>query len=102
MVAVEVAELIGQLRSELAAAMHAGEGSDLRFEVGPVELELCVAVEKEANPGAKVRFWVVEAAGDAKLASSSTQRIKVTLEPRRSGLPDRRPLISGAEVDGER
>jgi hypothetical protein len=47
--AVELAELIEQLRAELTEAMHAGDDADLRFEVGPVELELTVAVDREAG-----------------------------------------------------
>ena len=60
--AVELAELIEQLRSELTSAMHSGDGADVQFEVGAVELELTIQVEKAATPGAKIRFWVVEAA----------------------------------------
>jgi hypothetical protein len=102
--AVELAELIGQLRLELAEAIRAGDRADLdlRFELGPVELELTVAIDKEAKPGAKVRFWVVELGADARVASSSTQRIKLTLDPRLKGQPDRKPLISSNEVEGER
>ncbi|MGE3289106.1 MAG: trypco2 family protein [Pseudonocardia sp.] len=99
--AIELAELIGRLRAELAEAMRAGEESDLRFELGPVELELNVAVAKEATPGAKVKFWVVELGSDAKLSSSVTQKITLTLDPRRTGVPGR-PLISGGSVPGER
>jgi hypothetical protein len=57
---VELAQVIGQLRRELSVAMREGEGEDLRFELGPVELELTVGVSKEAGPNAKVRFWVIE------------------------------------------
>ncbi|MGD0606451.1 MAG: trypco2 family protein [Streptosporangiaceae bacterium] len=99
--AVELAELIGQLRAELTKAMDAGDGAELRFELGPVELELTVAVNKEANPGAKVRFWVVELGAEGSVASQSGQRIKLTLDPRLSEEPGR-PLISGAEQAGER
>ena len=100
--AVELAELIRQLRAELTDAMSAGEGSDLRFELGPVELELTVGVDKEAKPGAKVRFWVVDLGADLSMASSSTQRIKLSLDPRRAAEPDRRVVISGDEEAGER
>jgi Trypsin-co-occurring domain 2 len=62
---VELAQVIGQLRRELSVAMREGEGEDLRFELGPVELELTVGVSKEAGPNAKVRFWVVELGGGA-------------------------------------
>lgn len=101
-VAVELADLIGQLRAELTEAMRTGDGTDLRFEVGPVELELTIAVSKEAKPGAKVKIWVAEAGVEGKLESSTTQRIKLVLDPRQMGRPDHKPLISGTEVDGER
>jgi hypothetical protein len=96
---VELAELIDQLRTELSVAMRAGAGADLRFEIGPVDLEVTVAVTKEATPGAKVKFWVVELGTDAKLGSGTTQRIKLTLDPRRIGQTGR-PLISDDEDAG--
>jgi hypothetical protein len=77
------------------------EGEDLRFELGPVELELTVAVSKEAGPNAKLRFWVVELGADGKVASQATQRITLTLDPRRRGAAGR-PVISGREQPGER
>ncbi|MET9625931.1 trypco2 family protein [Lentzea sp. NPDC006480] len=99
--AVELADLIGQLRSELTEAMQAGENEDLRFELGPVELELTVAVTKEAKPGAKVKFWVVELGTDATLSSATTQKIKLTLDPRRRGQTGK-VEISGAETADEK
>lgn len=99
--AVELAELIDQLRAELTRAMRSGEKEELRFEVGPVELELTVVVQREGAAGAKVKFWVMEVGTDAKASAGSTQRIKLTLDPRRAGQPDRRPTISGAASAGE-
>lgn len=98
---VELAQVIGQLRQELSAAIRDGEGEDLRFELGPVELELAVAVSKEAGPTARVRFWVVELGADGKAASQATQRIKLTLDPRQRNITGR-PVISGPEQVGER
>jgi hypothetical protein len=97
---IELAEVIGELRRELEQAMREGEGERLRFEVGPVELEATVAVEKGAGTGAKVRFWVIELGGDAKATQASTQRIKLALQPRlASGAP---PVISDEETKRER
>jgi hypothetical protein len=98
---VELAQVIGQLRQELSAAMREGEGADLRFELRPVELELTVAVSKEAGPNTKVRFWVIELSADGKVASQATQRITLTRDPRRRGVAGK-PLISGPEQAGER
>jgi hypothetical protein len=100
--AIELAELIGQLRTELTDAMEDGTGASLRFELASVELELTVAVSKEGQSGAKIRFWVVDAGIDGKLASSTTQKIKLTLDPRLAGQLAARPLISGEEEVGER
>jgi Trypsin-co-occurring domain 2 len=100
--AVELAEMISQLRAELTTAMREGADAELRFEVGPVELELTVVVEKEATPGAKVRFWVVELGADAKAASSTTQHIRLTLDPRQPDQPGRRPQIAATTMVRER
>jgi Trypsin-co-occurring domain 2 len=98
---VELAQVIGQLRQELSAAMREGAGENLRFELGTVELELTVAVSREAGPNAKVRFWVIELGADATVSSQATQRITLTLEPRHRGVAGK-PLISGPEQAGER
>jgi hypothetical protein len=98
---IELAEVIGELRRELQQAMNAGEGEPLRFELGPVELEATVAVEKGGGGGAKVRFWVIELGGDAKVGQTSTQRIKLALQPQlaATGKP---PWIAGEATDQER
>jgi hypothetical protein len=98
---IELGEVIAELRRELQQAMSAGEGQPLRFELGPVELEATVAVEKGGGGGAKVRFWVVELGGDAKATQSSTQRIKLALQPRLAGSQEA-PWVSGDEAPGER
>ena len=99
---VELAVLIKQLRLELTEAMRAGADEDLRFELGPVEVELSVAMERSGGPNAKVRFWVVEVGGDARVSSASTQRIKLILDPRDTRQPDRKPMIAGRSVPNER
>lgn len=97
---IELGEVIGELRRELQQAMEAGQGQPLRFELGPVELEATVAVEKGGGGGAKVRFWVIELGGDAKVTQSSTQRIKLALQPRLSS--GGTPMVAGEEAAGER
>lgn len=97
---IELGEVIGELRRELQQAMDAGEGQPLRFELGPVELEATVAVEKGGGGGAKVRFWVIELGGDAKVNQSSTQHIKLALLPRLAS--GRTAMVAGDEAAGER
>ena len=97
---IELSEVIGELRRELQQAMDAGEGQPLRFELGPVELEATVAVEKGGGGGGKVRFWVIELGGDTKVAQSSTQRIKLALQPRLAS--GGTAMVTGDEAAGER
>lgn len=105
---VELASVVRQLRAELNEALAGAEGERLRFELGPVEMSLSVTVGREASPGAKVRFWVVEAGADARLSRESVQEIKLVLTPvdaQAPAGPGGRPaalLIEGGAVDGER
>jgi hypothetical protein len=73
---IELGEVIAELRRELQQAMDTGKDQRLRFELGPVELEATVAVEKGGSGGAKVRFWVIELNEDGKVSQSSTQRVR--------------------------
>ncbi len=76
-----VASAIESLRGQLAEAMRAGEGKDLRFRLGPVELELQVEAVAEAGAETGVKFWVVSAGGRGSRSSSSVHTVKVTLHP---------------------
>lgn len=101
---VELSEMIRELRAQLTAAAAAGADEALKFDVGPIELEVTVAVTKEGGANGKVRFWVVEAGGNGKYSTSETQRISLTLQPTTTGPGGTATTarISGAEVDGER
>ncbi|TJZ57367.1 hypothetical protein FCH28_08055 [Streptomyces piniterrae] len=98
---IELASVIKDLREELERAVAAAEGEALRFELGTIELEVSVALERTGHAGAKVRFWVVESGADATVAAASTQRITLALQPTLAG---ERPavFISGSPDKHER
>lgn len=98
---IELSRVIRELRAELYEAAEAGKDEELRFEMGPVELEVTVAITNEASTGGKVRFWVAEADGSAKHGDVTTQRLKISLQPtlRSTG---RAPEVSGGAGDRER
>ena len=104
---LELALVVRQLRNELNEAMVEAEGERLRFELGPVELSLTVTVGREATPGARIRFWVIEAGADAKISREAVQEIKLVLTPldMKAALgPDGKPvppLVGGKHVEGE-
>lgn len=81
---VRLAEVLGELRNELAVAQSAGTGRTLRFEVQEAQLDFTVEVSKESEPGAKVKIDVVaiggfEAGANAKIGSAMTHRITLKL-----------------------
>ncbi|MGP3947663.1 trypco2 family protein [Streptomyces sp. 7N604] len=91
---IELATVIRELREELERAIVAAEGEALRFELGSIELELSVALERTGQAGAKVRFWVVESGAEASVGTTTTQRITLTLQPTLAG-GEQPALISG-------
>ena len=72
-----------------------------------MQVSLSVTVGREAAPGAKVRFWVVDAGADAELSRDAVQEIKLVLTPIDTQAPPgpggkpAAPLIEGAAVAGE-
>jgi hypothetical protein len=97
---IELASVIRDLREELEQAVVAAEGETLRFELGTIELELSVALERTGHAGAKVRFWVVESGADATVNTTSTQLIKLALRPTLEGSLNP-PFVSGRAGQSE-
>lgn len=98
---MELAEVIRALRDELERAMVAGAGEALRFELGPVELEVSVAIEAGASAEVKPRFVVVTLGAHGSVERTATQRITLTLTPR-EGPAGTTPMVSGTAGDRER
>lgn len=98
---IELSALIRELRAELAEAVATAPATGLQFELGPVEIEVSVGVDRNAGSDGKVKFWVVEMGSNASVTRSTVQRVTITLTPR---TPDNRalPLVAGTEEPGER
>jgi hypothetical protein len=80
---VRLAESIRALREELAEAERAAAESDIRFRLKPVTLTVQTVIRREAGTGGKIRWWLVEAGAEGKVASESTQTLQLQLEPLR-------------------
>jgi hypothetical protein len=82
---IPLAEAISALRAELKKAMVLGAGDDLQFEVGPVELELNLVVEREAKTDGKLQFkifgWGAEAGASGTLGDQRGHKVKLVLKP---------------------
>jgi hypothetical protein len=61
--------------------MFQGRDQDVRFQVKEVELELQVAVARETQGNAGIKFWVINAGGEHKATEHTTHTFKLKLEP---------------------
>lgn len=82
-----LAEVLLALRSELQQAIVAGQGQDVRFRLGTVDLEFQVVLTREGEGQGGIKFWVLELGASARVASTATQTLKLQLTPvdRRGG-----------------
>ena len=92
---VGLADAVRALRAELTSAMAEGADQALRFELGPVEMEFLLEVNREAGGQGGVRFWVVSLGGSGSVARGSTHRVTLQLVPRTSS--GGAPLIRDVE-----
>lgn len=78
---IPLARAIEDLRSELLLAVESGKGQALQFRLKPVELELKLAVTREAGANAGVKFWVLDIGAKGTIGDAATHTLKLVLEP---------------------
>jgi hypothetical protein len=84
---VGLVEAIRRLRADLTQARGEGMNEQLRFRLGPVQMEFQVQVTREGSGDMGVRFYVVSVGG--KVSGSRAETHTVTLS-----------MIPQIEVDG--
>jgi hypothetical protein len=77
----ELAEAIAAVREQLSRAQKEGADEDLRFRVGPVELEFDMVMSRTAGAQGGLKVYVLTLGAKGEWTSGSTHRVKVTLQP---------------------
>jgi Trypsin-co-occurring domain 2 len=80
-IAAGLAETIRALRMELISAMESGKDEPLHFELGPVQLEVTLAITREGAGDAGVRFGVVSFGAKGDLKDAATHHLTLSLQP---------------------
>jgi hypothetical protein len=78
---VELADAIAALRAQLGKALRAGKDEEVRFRLGPVELEFTLNVKKDIQAEGGVKFWVVSLGTHAGVSHDNQHRVKLSLQP---------------------
>lgn len=78
---VGLGDAIKAIRRELDAAIEHGDGGSLKFQPGPLELELVVTVHLDVGGKVKILLlpWTAEVHGGR--SAEHVQRVKLTLQP---------------------
>jgi hypothetical protein len=97
---LDLAEVLGKVRAEIARAERAASGENVRFAVSSVRVELTVAIEKSVTGKGGIKFWVVEAGTEAARKNTTTHLLAFDLQPT-SVATGHRPHVSGAAFDDE-
>ncbi|MGW1787590.1 trypco2 family protein [Streptomyces tubercidicus] len=79
---IDLTEAVQAVRDDLRAATRTFDGGDLQFEMGPIELEFTVELERDPRARSGVRTWVITDAGGTSSAATARHRLKLTLTPR--------------------
>lgn len=95
---IPLAAAIRALRKELVEAVREGEGEEVHFSLGPVELELQVEVAKSVGGKAGIAFWLVSIGAGGSRDSASTQTVKLHLTP--VNADGKGPVLVRSQVDG--
>jgi hypothetical protein len=78
---VRLAEAIEALRAELVQAMASAPVEGVRFRPGPVELTVEAALTKNVGGKAGIKWWLIDAGGEASRGSVVTQTLTISLQP---------------------
>jgi hypothetical protein len=78
---VDLSSALEALRAELEEAWNAGQGKRVRFRVSEVTLTVQAVAHRETEGGGKLRWWVLEAGGEARVSTETTQALVLSLTP---------------------
>ncbi|MFF1631424.1 trypco2 family protein [Streptomyces sp. NPDC058251] len=81
---IELSVAIRAIRDQLLQAAAEGAHEDLKFEVGPIQMDFSVEVRRDINARGGVKAWLTSAEVTANKSTGQTHRVSFTLTPKDS------------------
>ena len=78
---IPLADAVRALRRELEVAVRQAEDEEIKFALGPVDLELQVEVSNGIEGEAGISFWLVSLGGRASRTAATTHTVRLHLSP---------------------
>jgi hypothetical protein len=82
---IPLRDALSALRAEVFGAAEDASTQAVRFELGPIEMEFQIVASREGGANGKIGFHIFGAeasiGASGKAASTSTQRVKLVLNP---------------------
>jgi hypothetical protein len=98
MAQISLEDAIKDLRTQLQNAATAGTGAGIRFVPKTVEVELSIAITKEAEGKASGGLWsIIDLSASGKYANEQSHKVTLTLEP--VGKDGKPTLIKSSETE---
>jgi hypothetical protein len=95
---IPLSDAICALRRELVEAVKEGKDQEVKFALGPIELELQVELSSTGGGVAGIKFWVISLGGKGERSSGRSQTVRISLTPVLGTDGDgSRPLVVGSE-----
>ena len=95
-----MAEALGLLREELAAAQDEGQNHQFRFEITGVDVEFLVEVDAGGGLEGKAGFGVVSVGAGGRVSRADTHRLLLKLNIKDAATGGRNLEVSRGEVPG--
>jgi Trypsin-co-occurring domain 2 len=96
---MELSDAVEAVRAGLMTGSVRGAGSAVRFEVGEIQMEFTVELQRVRGAHGGVKAWVVEAGADSSRTAGHTHKVSFTLRPRDAATGQY--LVIGAPDEGD-
>jgi Trypsin-co-occurring domain 2 len=100
---IQLKDAIKALLKEIGQSIAASQGEQIRFQIGQIELEFQVEIERSGTVEGEIDFVVAKIGGGGEISRSDTHSVKLSLQPTKYNHDTRQwepPYTGSDEIPG--